>query len=233
MERQQFVDDMAALRRTVSWMGELVLERLHLAVRALVERDPEAARLVIERDREINELQIQIDERALLLLALQNPEAGDLRFVVAAIKANADLERLGDQAVNIAESALRLMDKSALAQLNFVDAMAQRALAMVRGAMTAFLDRDVAIARDVLRQDDEVDAMKDRVQRVLAEQMARDAGIIEPGMEIVIVSRSLERVADHATNMAEDAIFLVEGRDVRHHHGDDRDAGAGREGSGS
>jgi phosphate transport system protein len=226
MERHQLATDLAALRRTVSWMGDLVLERLTLAVQSLVERQPDLARLVIDRDHEINQLQIQIDERALLLLALQNPEAGDLRLVVATIKANADLERLGDQAVNIAEAALHLVDKPALPQMILIGTMAQRALAMVRDGLTAFLDRDAAIAREVLRQDDEVDAMKGRVLRVLLDQMMREAGTIERGMELVIVSRNLERVADHATNMAEDAIFLVEARDVRHHRADTGDGGA-------
>jgi phosphate transport system protein len=232
MERHQLTADLAALRRTVSWMGDLVLERLTLAVRSLVEREPGSARLVIERDREIDELQIQIDERALLLLALQSPEAGDLRFVVATIKANADLERLGDQAVNIAESALRLLDKPPLSQMILVGTMAERALAMVRDGLTAFLDRDAAVARQVLRQDDEVDAMKGRMLRVLLDQMTRDTGTIARGMELVIVSRCLERVADHATNMAEDAIFLVEALDVRHHRSDIGNPGiesAGRE----
>ena len=220
MERYQRDADLAALRRTVSWMGDLVLERLALAVRALLERHPDFARIVIERDSEINDLQIQVDERALLLLALQSPEAGDLRFVVAAIKANSDLERLGDQAVNIAESALRLVDKPEMSQMIQIGTMAERALGMVRDSLSAFLDRDTVIAREVLKQDDEVDAMKGRVLRVLLEQMVREPGTIERGLELASVSRNLERVADHATNMAEDAIFLVEGKDVRHHRAD-------------
>jgi len=220
MQRHQRDADLAALRRTVSWMGDLVLERLALAVRSLVDREPDLAQLVIERDREIDELQVQIDERALLLLALQSPEASDLRFVVSTIKANGDLERLGDQAVNIAEAALRLMSKPALPQLIQIGTMAQRALSMVRDGLTAFLDRDAAVAREVLRQDDEVDAMKGRVLHIVLDQMTRDPGTIERGMELVIVSRCLERIADHATNMAEDAIFLVEALDVRHRRAD-------------
>ena len=227
MERFQRDADLAALRRTVSWMGDLVVERLTLAVRSLVERDPDSAHLVIDRDREIDELQVQIDERALLLLALQSPEASDLRFVVSTIKANSDLERLGDQAVNIAEAALRLMSKPALPQLIQIGTMAQRALAMVRDGLTAFLDRDAVVARQVLRQDDEVDAMKGRVLSVVLDQMTRDPGTIERGMELVIVSRCLERIADHATNMAEDAIFLVEALDVRHRRADAGGFGAG------
>ncbi|MCX6538194.1 MAG: phosphate signaling complex protein PhoU [Acidobacteria bacterium] len=230
MLRLQRDVDLAVLRRTVSWMGDLVLERLALAVRSLVDRDADSARFVIDRDRDIDELQIQVDERALLLLALQNPEAGDLRFVVATIKANGDLERLGDQAVNIAEAALRLINKPALPQMIQVGTMAQRALAMVRDGLTAFLDRDAAIAREVLRQDDEVDAMKSRVLRIVLDHMTWDPGTIERGMELVIVSRSLERIADHATNMAEDAIFLVEALDVRHRRGDAGEPGTGAAG---
>ena len=227
MERFQRDADLAALRRTVSWMGDLVVERLTLAVRSLVERDPDSADLVIERDHEIDALQVQIDERSLLLLALQSPEASDLRFVVSAIKVNGDLERLGDQAVNIAESAQRLMDKPELPQIIQIGTMAQRSLAMVRDGLTAFLDRNAALAREVLRQDDEVDAMKGRMLRVLLDQMTRDVNTIARGMELVIVSRSLERIADHATNMAEDAIFLVEALDVRHHRSDHGNPGMG------
>ncbi|MCX6544910.1 MAG: phosphate signaling complex protein PhoU [Acidobacteria bacterium] len=227
MERFQRDADLAALRRTVSWMGDLVVERLTLAVRSLVERDEAAARLVIEGDREIDALQVQVDERALFLLALQGPEAGDLRFVVSAIKANADLERLGDQAVNIAESAQRLMNTPELPQIIQIGTMSQRALAMGRDGLAAFLDRDASVAREVLRQDDEVDAMKGRVLRVVIDQMTRDPATIERGMELVIVSRCLERIADHATNMAEDAIFLVEAMDVRHHRSDHGNPGMG------
>jgi len=232
MERHQLAVDLAALRRTVSWMGDLVLERLTLAVRSLVEREPGTARLVVERDGEIDQLQVEIDERALLLLALRSPEAGDLRFVVATIKANADLERLGDQAVNIAESALRLMERAPLPQIILIGTMAQRALAMVRDGLTAFLDRNAVVAREVLRSDDEVDAMKGRVLSVVLDQMVRDPATIARGMELVIVSRCLERIADHATNMAEDAIFLVEALDVRHHRSDHGNPGmesAGRD----
>jgi phosphate transport system protein len=227
MLRHQRDADLAALRRTVSWMGDLVLERLTLAIRSLVDRDADSARLVVERDFEIDQLQVQVDERALLLLALQNPEASDLRFVVSTIKANGDLERLGDQAVNIAECALRLMNKPALPQLIQIGTMAQRALAMVRNGLTAFLDRDAPVAREVLRQDDEVDAMKSRILRSVLDQMTRDSATIERGMELVIVSRCLERIADHATNMAEDAIFLVEALDVRHHRADVGERGNG------
>jgi phosphate transport system protein len=227
MLRHQRDADLAALRRTVSWMGDLVLERLTLAVRSLVDRDAGSGQLVVDRDYEIDQLQVDIDERALLLLALQSPEAGDLRFVVSTIKANGDLERLGDQAVNIAECALRLMNKPPLPQMIQIGTMAQRSLAMVRDGLTAFLDRDAAVAREVLRQDDEVDAMKSRVLRMVLDQMTRDPATIERGMELVIVSRCLERIADHATNMAEDAIFLVEALDVRHHRTDTADHGIG------
>ena len=218
MERQQLAADLAALRRTVAWMGELVLERLSLSVRAMVERDAELAHLVIERDSEINKLQMQVDERALLLLALQNPEAGDLRFVLSAIKANADLERLGDLAVNIAECSTRMTGQPPLPLVNLIDTMAQRALGMVRDALTAFVDRDVAIALVVLRQDDEVDAMKERIKHLIADHMSKAPDTIPQSIELLLVSRNLERVADHSTNMAEDAIFLVEARDVRHLH---------------
>jgi phosphate transport system protein len=176
-------------------------------------------RFVLRHDEEINALQIEIDDRALRLLAAGHPTAVDLRFIVAAIRANADLERIGDQAVNVAGAALQIVGRPELAHEPLVIDMGWSALAMVRDALASFLDRNAALARSVLERDDDVDAMKRRVLRDLVTLMTQDTGTIERAISLVFISRSFERVADHATNVAEGAIFLVEGKDVRHHHG--------------
>jgi phosphate transport system protein len=173
---------------------------------------------VLRHDEEINALQIEIDDRALRLLAAGQPTAVNLRFIIAAIRANADLERIGDQAVNVAGAALQIIGGPELAHEPLVVDMGWSALSMVRDALAAFLERNVELAHSVLERDDDVDAMKRRVLRDLIELMAQEPGLIERAISLVFISRSFERVADHATNVAEGAIFLVEAKDVRHHH---------------
>jgi phosphate transport system protein len=218
MERHHFENDLRELRQCVARMGDLVASRLEACLRAFTGAEPEAAQFVLEHDEEVNNLQIEIDERALRLLALQQPAASDLRFITATIKANADLERIGDQAVNIAGTTQRLLGHPSLPQAAQVEEMGRMALEMVRDGLRSFLGRDAALARDVLERDDRVDAMKHQVLRDLIHQMTQDTSTIERAVSLVFISRNFERTADHATNMAEDAIFLVEAKDVRHHH---------------
>jgi|OpeIllAssembly_1097287.scaffolds.fasta_scaffold40108_2 phosphate transport system protein len=218
MERHHFETELRELRACVARMGGLVCARLEACLRALSGRDGDAARFVIGHDEEINALQIEIDERALRLLALQQPAAVDLRFITATVKANADLERIGDQAVNVAGTALQVIGRPELEYESVVVEMGGNALSMVKDALASFLDRNARLARSVLERDDEIDAMKRRVLRDLIALMTRDPGTIERAVSLVFISRNFERVADHATNMAEDAIFLVEARDIRHHH---------------
>ena len=218
MERHHFETELRETRECVAKMGGLVCGRLETCLRALASHDREAARFVLDHDEEINALQIEIDERALRLLALQQPAARDLRFITAAVKANADLERIGDQAVNVAGTALQLIGQPDLDYESVVLEMGWNALSMVKDALASFLDRDAALARSVLERDDGIDAAKRRVLRDLIALMTQDPDTIERAVSLVFISRNLERVADHATNMAEDAIFLVEAKDVRHHH---------------
>jgi phosphate transport system protein len=187
-------------------------------VGALMERRADLAEQVITGDRAVNELQIEIDDRCLKLLALQQPMASDLRFITCAMKINADLERIGDQAVNIAQNSTRLLPHPPLRPLIDLPRMAEIAQAMTRDSLDAFVKKDAALARDVLRRDDQVDELKDHVFRVLLTHMMADPGTIERALGLILVSRNLERIADHATNIAEDVIFLVEAKDVRHHH---------------
>jgi len=199
-------------------MGALVEERVHQATFALIERRPDAIDRVIAGDQDVNDLQIEIDDRCLKLLALQQPMASDLRLITAAMKINADLERIGDQAVNIAENATKMLASPPLKPLIDLPRMAERAERMTRDSLDAFVRRDVILAREVLAQDDEVDGLKDTIFRVLLTYMMADPGTIERALALILISRNLERIADHATNIAEDVIFLVEAKDVRHHH---------------
>ena len=218
MERHSFETDLQTLKNRLLNMAALVEERVHTAIRSLVERRPELADKVISGDRDINELQIEIDDRCLKLLALQNPLATDLRLITAAMKINADLERIGDQAVNIAEYSQKLIRLPLLKPLIDIPRMADMAEAMVRGSIDAFARKDAALAQRILERDDEVDDLKDQLFRELLTYMMADPATIERALALILVSRSIERIADHATNIAEDVVFVVEAKDVRHHH---------------
>ncbi|HET7746939.1 MAG TPA: phosphate signaling complex protein PhoU [Vicinamibacteria bacterium] len=224
MEPRHFEVELQALKNRLLRMGALVEERVHAAMQALMERRIEAAEEVVAGDDEVNSLQIEIDDRCLKLLALQNPRATDLRLITAAMKINADLERIGDQAVNIAENAIKVADHPPLRPILDLPRMAEMAEAMTRDSLDAFVRRDANMARDVLARDDEVDQLKDAIFRVLLTHMMADPGTIERALSLILVSRNLERIADHATNIAEDVIFVVEAKDVRHHH-EERSAG--------
>jgi phosphate transport system protein len=218
MERQHFEDDLQALKNRLLTMGALVEERVHQSVRALIDRHLDEAEQVISGDQEVNDLQIEIDDRCLKLLALQQPIATDLRLITAAMKINADLERIGDQAVNIAENVIKLLPHPPLKPLIDIPRMAELAEKMTRDALDAFVRKDPGLARNVLERDDEVDSLKDQVFRELLTYMMADPGTIPRALALILISRNLERIADHATNIAEDVIFLVEAKDVRHHH---------------
>jgi phosphate transport system protein len=218
MERHHFEHELQALKSRLLSMAGLVEDRVHRAMQALMERRPELAEAVIASDQEVNELQIELDDRCLKLLALQQPIASDLRLITAAMKINADLERIGDQAVNIAQNAVKLVRHPPIKPIIDIPRMAEAAQAMTRDALDSFVRKDAALARGVLKRDDEVDSLKDAVFRVLLTYMMADPATIERAIGLILVSRNLERIADHATNIAEDVIFLVEGKDVRHHH---------------
>ncbi|HUG54169.1 MAG TPA: phosphate signaling complex protein PhoU [Vicinamibacteria bacterium] len=218
MERHHFEHELQALKNRLLNMGALVEERVHQSIQALMERSLESAEAIVRGDQEVNTLQIEIDDRCLKLLALQQPMASDLRLITAAMKINADLERIGDQAVNVAENAVKLMSAPPLKPLLDLPRMAEMAERMTRDSLDAFVRRDSSLAREVLGRDDEVDGLKDTIFRVLLTYMMADPGTIERALALILISRNLERIADHATNIAEDVIFLVEARDVRHHH---------------
>ena len=217
-ERHHFEEELQILKNRLLSMGALVEERMHDATHALIDRRIDTAERIIGSDQDVNELQIEIDERCLRLLALQQPMASDLRLITAAMKINADLERIGDQAVNIAEQAVRVLSHPPLKPIIDLPRMAEIAERMTRESLDAFVRKDAKLARAILARDDEVDQLKDQVFRVLLTYMMADPGTIERALGLILVSRHLERIADHATNIAEDVIFVVEAKDVRHHH---------------
>jgi len=186
----------------------------------LVERDNPLLERVMRGDGPLNSLHIEIDNRCFMLLALHQPMAADLRTIVAAVKINTELERVGDLAVNIAEAATRYARHAQVKRLIDIPMMADIAQSMLRDALDAFVRLDTNLAQHVLDEDDKLDALKTQIFRELLTYMLQDPSTIEPALDLILVSRHLERIGDHATNVAEDVIFMVSARDVRHHAGD-------------
>jgi phosphate transport system protein len=208
------------LKRELGLQGTTVAARFAQAVRALAARDLHALDGVAIGDGDINARQMAIDDRAFKLLALQQPVAIDLRVIVAAIKVNADLERVGDLAVNIAEASRRYLDYGTIAGEDVIPRMAEVAQAMLQWALDAFITGNVGLAQTVLERDDSLDTLRDQAFRTLADTMARTPSCMASTLELMLLTRHLERIGDHATNIAEDAFFVVAGEDVRHHaHG--------------
>lgn len=214
---RHFQEELEQLKTQLLRMGGLAEEQVRLAVKALVDRDAAGLEGVLAGDEPINALHIEIDSRCFTLLALHQPMAVDLRAIVAAVKINTDLERVGDLAVNIAQAAQRYATQVPVKQLIDIPRMATIAQTMLRDALDAFVRRDVALAQSVLNADDSLDALKKQIFRELLTFMLQDATTIAPSLELILVSRHLERIGDHATNVAEDVIFMVSARDVRHH----------------
>ena len=216
-DTRHFAEELDELKQRLLVMGGLAEERLRTAVHALVERDRALMTEVIRGDEAVNSLHLEIDDRCFKLLALHQPMAVDLRVIVAAFKINSDLERVGDLAVNVAEAAERYVTHAPVKPLIDLPRMAEMARQMLHGALDAFVSKDVEAAQRVLTQDDVLDGLKNQIFRELLTYMLGDPRKIEPGIDLILVSRHLERVGDHATNIAEDVIFIVEARDVRHH----------------
>ena len=219
MERQvpHFHEELDTLKGRLLEMGGLAEERVRAAVQGLVLRDGSLFDKILIGDEPINQLHVEIDDRCFRLLALHQPMATDLRTIVAAVKINTDLERVGDLAVNIAEAGKRYITHPPVKQLIDIPKMGDLAQTMLRDALDAFVKRDTALAQKVLNEDDRLDALKTQVFRDLLGHMLKDQGTVEPAIDLILVSRHLERIGDHATNIAEDVIFMVSALDVRHH----------------
>jgi phosphate transport system protein len=224
---RHFHDELSELKGRLLTMSAEAQEALATALAALLERNPAKAAQVIQGDRAIDALELEIEEAVIRLLATQQPMARDLRLLMAAMKIANDLERVGDHAVNIAQSAERLLKERLVPPEPELVEMARQARKMLSDALDAFVRSDAKIGREVCRRDDMVDALHRSVFRIVLTHMAEDPHTISAGMELVLVGRNLERVADLATNIAEDVVFLVEGKSIKHH----AEAGGATEGA--
>ena len=215
--KRHFDDELKRLKDKVFRMGLQVEGAIAGAAEALFERDSKKAEAVIKGDQEINLSEIEIDELAHELIALYQPAAVDLRFITMVLKMNNDLERMGDQAVNIAEKALQINQEPPIKPYVDLPKIAETARTMVREALNAFMQRDAVKAKEILEKDDVIDAFNDRVYEEVQKLIQQKPEMVRPGVALIMVSHNLERVADLATNIAEDVIYLTRGIDVRHH----------------
>jgi len=213
---RHFSLELEGLHERLLQMGGLVESAIRKSVRSLVDRDGNVAEQVFQDEERINQLEIEIDNLGTRLLALHQPVARDLRFLTAALKINTDLERMGDLAVNIAERALSLLSFPPIKPLIDIPRMASLVEAMLLRSLDAFVKGDAEIARAVLLSDDEVDDLRDAIYKELVTFMQQDPTTVQCAVDLMFVARDLERIADHATNIAEDVVYLVQGIDVRH-----------------
>lgn len=217
MSMRHFHEELDQLKARLVSMSGHAEDAVKLAVDALIERDEAKAALVIEMDEAIDDLELQIDNAAINLLALQQPMARDLRFITAATKIANDLERVGDHAVNLAEALRWLLQTERFPVLPELEEMARVATEMLSQALTAFVQGDSALAREVTLRDDRVDELHENNFRILLTHMMEDPRKITAGMDLLLVSGNLERIADLATNVAEEVVFFVEGHTIKHH----------------
>jgi phosphate transport system protein len=215
--KPHFLEDLAALKQQIAEQGDLVESRVAAAMRGLFEGDFDLLDEVSIGDGDVNALQITIDDRAFKLLALHQPVALDLRVIVAAIKINSELERVGDLAVNIAEAARRYFAAGRLAGQEYLPRMADIAESMLQSALNAFAADNIGVAQSVLERDDALDTLRMQANRRLLGLMTHDSSAVAAANELLLIVRHLERIGDHATNIAEDVFFIVAGEDVRHH----------------
>ncbi len=226
-QERPFDEELQALKEHLLEMAAMAEEQIGLAVRGLKERKEDMACEVIEKEEDINRLDLEMDDMCMRLLALRQPMATDLRFITSSMKISSDLERIGDQAYNIAERTLRLLKQPQLKPLIDIPRMAELSSKMVRDAIGAFINRDADLARDVCLRDDEIDSLNEQIFRELLTFMIADPATITRAVDLILIGRHLERIADHATNIGEDVIYMIKGKTIKHHieEQDDRRGG--------
>ena len=217
MERH-FDRETTKLNEKLIRMASIVEEMIRITVKSLIDRNSSVLETINPKEKEINKLQIEIDEDVVTLIARMQPVATDLRFLIAASKINSDLERIADQVINIGQNTVILLNYPQLKPLVDIPIMADIVQQMVRESLDAYIHKDVAQAQKVLNSDDKVDALKDQIFRELLTYMISDPKAIQPALCLILIARNLERIGDHSTNIAEEVIYIVEGKDVRHHH---------------
>jgi phosphate transport system protein len=213
---KKYEDELKKLREDILYMGWLVEDQIQKSIKSLVERDTDLANIVIERDHEVNRLDVDIDDLCIRLLALHQPAARDLRFITTGLKITTDLERIGDMAVNICERALELNEEPQLKPYIDIPRMARISERMIRESLDAFVREDTDLALKVCKDDDQVDHLNAQIFREVITFMIDDPHTINRAMKISSISKYLERIADHATNIAEIVIFMVKGKTIRH-----------------
>lgn len=211
-----FEEILDVLNRALEEMGTLVAHSIHRSVMSLTEKNEDYAHQVLRDEARIDQMEIQIDDMAAGIIVREQPVARDMRFVIAAVKIDTDLERMGDLAVNIVERSLSLMRQQNLPVNIDLTTLSNLVESMVLRCLEAFVGRDAQIAREILDSDDKIDQLRNEMQRELTELMKRDTECVQRALDHMFIARSLERIADHATNIAEDVIFLVQGVNVRH-----------------
>jgi phosphate transport system protein len=216
--QRHFDEQIQELMEKLVLMGRLAESMIQLSLRVLIERNEALTEDVLHKEKEVNDLQMEIDDRAVKLTALQQPVGSDVRFLFMASRIATELERIGDQAVNICQNAHHVLKAPPLKPLVDLPLMGELSEEMVRKSIEALVTKDCNLARVVFEDEKEVDRFRDQIFRVLLTYMMADPGTIERALALILMSRNLERVGDHATNIAEEVIYLVEGREVRHRH---------------
>ena len=213
---KRYEEELSKLREEILYMGGMIEDQIQKSIKSLVERDSKLAELIIERDHEVNRLDVDIDEICVRLLALHQPAGRDLRFITTGLKITTDLERIGDMAVNICERALELNLEPQLKPYIDIPRMARVAQRMIRESLDAFVREDTELALKVCKDDEEVDQLNSQIFREVVTFMIDDPHTINRAIKISSISKYLERIADHATNIAEMVIFMVKGKSIRH-----------------
>ncbi|HTM08550.1 MAG TPA: phosphate signaling complex protein PhoU [Verrucomicrobiae bacterium] len=213
---KKYGEDLKKLREDILYMGGLVEDQIQKAVSSLVDRDSKLAETIIERDHEVNRLDVEIDDLCIQLLALHQPAARDLRFITTALKITTDLERIGDMAVNICERALELNEEPQLKPYIDLPRMARTSERMIRESLDAFVREDTTLALKVCKDDQDVDDLNSQIFRETISYMIEDPHTINRAMKLSSISKYLERIGDHATNIAEMVVFMVKGKSIRH-----------------
>lgn len=216
MERH-FDEELTNLKQRLLKMADWSQDMISLSIRALVERNPALTDQVFEIEDKVNHIEVEVEEEVLRLLALRQPAARDLRLLTAVLKINNDLERVADQACNISETALHLLKEPPLKPLIDIPNMALLAQKMIKNSITAFVNHDPVLAQTVCQHDDEVDQINEQIFRELLTYMLEDPKSVKRAVALILVSRNLERIADHATNISEDVIFIEKGKNIKHH----------------
>jgi len=219
---RHFEQELQELNERVLWMASLAERAVHDSVHAALDSNESLAQTVLEQESVINDMQMEIDDRVVQLIAQVQPVATDLRFLLAVARINNDLERIGDQAVNIAQSALRVLRHPRVKPYVDLPRMSELAEGMVRDSIKALIDRNIELANAVLVRDDLVDNLRNQIFREMLTYMMENSAVVFPAFELILMAKNLERIGDHATNIAEDVIYIVQGRDVRHHNVDRR-----------